>query len=338
MGRTLLITGGCGFIGANFVRRVLREHPDYEVVNLDKLTYAGNPANLSGVEGDPRYRFVHGDICDAGVVDPLVERADWVVNFAAESHVDRSILGGGDFLTTNVQGTYVLLEAAHRHGVERYHQVSTDEVYGSIAEGAWDEAWPLKPRNPYSATKASADLLVRAFHVSHGVPTLVTRASNTIGPYQYPEKRVPLFITNAIDDQPLPIYGDGLQVRDHLYVDDHCAAIDLVLHRGETGKVYNVGGGNEATGIEVARAILQRLGKPESLLRFVEDRAGHDLRYALDSSRIRRLGWSPAVGVEEAMDRTVEWYVRHESWWREIRNREDYKAYYLRQYGKRLAP
>ena len=337
MGRSLLVTGGCGFIGANFVRRVLREHPDYEVVNLDKLTYAGNPANLSDIEGDPRYRFVHGDICDAGVVDPLVARADWVVNFAAESHVDRSILGGGDFLRTNVQGSYVLLEAAHRHGVERYHQVSTDEVYGSIEEGAWDEARPLKPRNPYSATKASADLLVRAFHVSHGVPTLVTRASNTIGPCQYPEKRVPLFITNAIDDLPLPVYGDGLQVRDHLYVEDHCAAIDLVLHRGETGKVYNVGGGNEATGIEVARAILRRLDKPESLLRFVEDRAGHDLRYALDSSRIRRLGWAPATGVEEAMDRTVDWYVRHESWWREIRNREDYKAYYLRQYGKRLA-
>lgn len=337
MARSLLITGGCGFIGANFVRYVLREHPDYEVVNLDKLTYAGNPANLSDIEEDPRYRFVHGDICDAGRVDPLVAEADWVVNFAAESHVDRSILGSADFLSTNVQGTYVLLDAARRHGVERYHQVSTDEVYGSIDEGAWDEADPLEPRNPYSATKAGAELLVRAFHVSHGVPTLVTRASNTIGPYQYPEKRVPLFITNAIDDLPLPVYGDGLQVRDHLYVDDHCAAIDRVLHFGEPGQVYNIGGENEATGIEVAQAILGRLGKPEGLLQFVEDRAGHDLRYALDSSRIRRLGWSPAVSVEEAMDRTVQWYVDHESWWREIRNREDYKAYYLRQYGERLS-
>ena len=336
MARLLLVTGGCGFIGANFVRRVLREHPDYRVVNLDKLTYAGNPANLDGLEADERYRFVHGDICDAGVVDPLVAQADWVVNFAAESHVDRSILGGADFLHTNVQGTYVLLEAARRHGVERYHQVSTDEVYGSIEEGAWDEGRPLQPRNPYSATKASADLLVRAFHVSHGVPALITRASNTIGPYQYPEKRVPLFITNAMDDLPLPVYGNGLQVRDHLYVEDHCAAIDLVLHHGEPGQVYNVGGENEATGIQVARAILQRLGKPESLLQFVEDRAGHDLRYALDSSRIRRLGWAPAVDVEEAMDRTVRWYVDHDSWWREIRNREDYRAYYLRQYGERL--
>ena len=336
MGRSLLITGGCGFIGANFVRRVLREHADYEVVNLDKLTYAGNPANLSDIEADPRYRFVHGDICDAGVVDPLVAEADWVVNFAAESHVDRSILGSADFLSTNVHGTYVLLDAARRHGVERYHQVSTDEVYGSIDEGAWDEAEPLEPRNPYSATKASADLLVRAFNVSHGVPTLITRASNTIGPYQYPEKRVPLFITNAMDNLPLPIYGNGLQVRDHLYVDDHCAAIERVLHHGEPGQVYNVGGENEATGIEVAQAILRRLGKSEGLLQFVEDRAGHDLRYALDSSRIRRLGWSPAVSVEEAMDRTVQWYVDHESWWREIRNRDDYRAYYLRQYGGRL--
>ncbi len=336
MARSLLVTGGCGFIGANFVRRVLREHPDYRVVNLDKLTYAGNPANLDGLQADERYRFVHGDICDAGVVDPLVAQADWVVNLAAESHVDRSILGGADFLHTNVQGTYVLLEAARRHGVERYHQVSTDEVYGSIEEGAWDEGRPLQPRNPYSATKASADLLVRAFHVSHGVPALITRASNTIGPYQYPEKRVPLFITNAMDDLSLPVYGNGLQVRDHLYVEDHCAAIDLVLHHGEPGQVYNVGGENEATGIQVARAILQRLGKPESLLQFVEDRAGHDLRYALDSSKIRRLGWAPAIDVEEAMDRTVRWYVDHDSWWREIRNREDYRAYYLRQYGKRL--
>ncbi len=336
MARSLLVTGGCGFIGANFVRRVLREHPDYRVVNLDKLTYAGNPANLDGLQADERYRFVHGDICDAGVVDPLVAQADWVVNLAAESHVDRSILGGADFLHTNVQGTYVLLEAARRHGVERYHQVSTDEVYGSIEEGAWDEGRSLQPRNPYSATKASADLLVRAFHVSHGVPALITRASNTIGPYQYPEKRVPLFITNAMDDLSLPVYGNGLQVRDHLYVEDHCAAIDLVLHHGEPGQVYNVGGENEATGIQVARAILQRLGKPESLLQFVEDRAGHDLRYALDSSKIRRLGWAPAIDVEEAMDRTVRWYVDHDSWWREIRNREDYRAYYLRQYGKRL--
>ena len=336
MTRTLLITGGCGFIGANFVRFVLRKYPDYKVVNLDKLTYAGNPANLRDLEGDARYRFVHGDICDVDTVGPLIAEADCVVNFAAESHVDRSILGSADFLHTNVHGTYVLLDAARRHGVERFLQVSTDEVYGSIAEGAWDESYPLEPRNPYAATKASAELMVRAFHLSHQVPTVVTRAANNIGPYQYPEKRVPLYITNAIDDLPLPVYGDGLQVRDHLYVDDHCAAIDLVLHDGNLGEAYNVGGDNDATGIDIAHAILARLGKPESLLQFVEDRAGHDQRYALDSSKVRALGWTPRVGVEEAMERTVRWYVDNEAWWREIRDRDDYKAYYQRQYGERL--
>ena len=336
MTRTLLITGGCGFIGANFVRFVLRKYPDYKVVNLDKLTYAGNPANLRDLEGDARYRFVHGDICDVDTVGPLIAEADCVVNFAAESHVDRSILGSADFLHTNVHGTYVLLDAARRHGVERFLQVSTDEVYGSIAEGAWDESYPLEPRNPYAATKASAELMVRAFHLSHQVPTVVTRAANNIGPYQYPEKRVPLYITNAIDDLPSPVYGDGLQVRDHLYVDDHCAAIDLVLHDGNLGEAYNVGGDNDATGIDIAHAILARLGKPESLLQFVEDRAGHDQRYALDSSKVRALGWTPRVGVEEAMERTVRWYVDNEAWWREIRDRDDYKAYYQRQYGERL--
>jgi len=334
--RTLLVTGGCGFIGANFVRYMLARHAYVRVVNLDKLTYAGNPANLADLADSERYAFVHGDICDADLVDRLVAAADVVVNFAAESHVDRSILGSADFLHTNVHGTYALLDAARRHGVERFHQVSTDEVYGSIAEGAWDETWPLEPRNPYAATKASAELLVRAFHLSHGVPTLVTRASNNIGPYQYPEKRVPLYVTNAIDDKPLPVYGDGLQVRDHLYVDDHCSAIDLVLHEGTVGEAYNVGGDSDATGMDVAHGILRRLGKPESLIRFVEDRAGHDLRYALDSSKVKALGWQPRVGFEEAMDRTVAWYVEHEGWWRDIRDRDDYKAYYERQYGERL--
>jgi dTDP-glucose 4,6-dehydratase len=336
MTRTLLITGGCGFIGANFVRHILNRYPDYQVINLDKLTYAGNPANLADIAADERYRFVHGDITDADAVDPLVAEADCVVNFAAESHVDRSILGSADFLHTNIDGTYVLLDAVRRYGVERFHQVSTDEVYGSIATGEWDEGFPLEPRNPYSATKASAELLVRAFHLSHGVPTVVTRASNNIGPYQYPEKRVPLYITNAIDDKPLPVYGDGMQVRDHLYVDDHCSAIDLVLHEGTVGEVYNVGGDNDATGIEVARTILRQLGKPESLIQFVTDRAGHDLRYALNSSKVKALGWKPAVDVEMGMERTIQWYVDHQDWWRDIRDRDDYKAYYQRQYGDRL--
>lgn len=340
MTKTLLVTGGSGFIGANFVRHILSRYDDYRVINLDKLTYAGNPANLVDVTDDAsqaeRYRFVQGDISDVDVVDPLVAQADCVVNFAAESHVDRSILGSADFLHTNVHGTYVLLDAARRHGVERFHQISTDEVYGSISEGEWDESYPLEPRNPYSATKASAELLVRSFHISHDVPTVVTRASNNIGPYQYPEKRVPLYVTNAIDDQPLPVYGDGMQVRDHLYVDDHCTAIDLVLHKGTIGEAYNVGGENDATGIDVAHAILQRLGKPESLIRFVEDRSGHDLRYALNSAKIKALGWAPSLDADAALERTIDWYVEHEDWWRDIRNRQDYKAYYQRQYGERL--
>ena len=265
----------------------------------------------------------------------LVAEADIVVNFAAESHVDRSIMGGAEFVQTNFNGTYTLLDSAVKHGVERFHQISTDEVYGSIDEGAWTEEWPLAPRNPYSSTKASAELLVRAYHITHGLPVVTTRASNNIGPLQYPEKRVPLYITNAIDDLPLPVYGDGSQVRDHLYVEDHCSAIDLVLHQGEIGEIYNVGGENDATGLEVAKVILKRLGKDESLLKFVTDRSGHDQRYALDSSKVQALGWQPASDFRVAMERTVDWYVENESWWREIKERQDYKDYYQRNYGNR---
>jgi len=333
--KTILVTGGCGFIGSNFVRHVLGKYPEYAVINLDKLTYAGNPENLADVADDARYRFVHGDICDAAVVDPLVDAADAVVNFAAESHVDRSILGGADFVQTDVYGTFVLLEAARTHGVERFHQVSTDEVYGSLDEGAWTEDWPLSPRNPYSASKAGAELLVRSYNITHGLPTVVTRASNNIGPYQYPEKRVPLYITNAIDDLPLPIYGNGMQVRDHLHVDDHCAAIDLVLHQGEAGQVYNVGGDNDTTGVEIARTVLSHLGKPDSLMHFVEDRAGHDQRYALDCARVHQLGWRQTVDLSTAMERTIDWYVEHEPWWRKIRNSDEFQSFYQRQYGGR---
>ena len=325
--KTLLITGGCGFIGSNFIHYVLAKYPEYRVVNLDKLTYAGNPANLIELADDDRYRFVEGDICDPGTVGPLVAEADIVVNFAAESHVDRSIMGGAEFVQTNFNGTYTLLDSAVEHGIERFHQISTDEVYGSINEGAWTEEWPLAPRNPYSSTKASAELLVRAYHITHGLPTVTTRASNNVGPFQYPEKRVPLYISNAIDDLPLPVYGDGSQVRDHLYVEDHCSAIDLVLHQGEIGGIYNVGGENDATGLEVAKVILKRLGKDESLLTFVTDRSGHDQRYALDSSKVQALGWQPASDFRVAMERTVDWYVENESWWREIKERQDYKDY-----------
>ena len=333
--KTLLITGGCGFIGSNFIHYVLAKYPEYRVVNLDKLTYAGNPANLIELADDDRYRFVEGDICDPGTVGPLVAEADIVVNFAAESHVDRSIMGGAEFVQTNFNGTYTLLDSAVEHGIERFHQISTDEVYGSINEGAWTEEWPLAPRNPYSSTKASAELLVRAYHITHGLPTVTTRASNNVGPFQYPEKRVPLYISNAIDDLPLPVYGDGSQVRDHLYVEDHCSAIDLVLHQGEIGEIYNVGGENDATGLEVAKVILKRLGKDESLLTFVTDRSGHDQRYALDSSKVQALGWQPASDFRVAMERTVDWYVENESWWREIKERQDYKDYYQRNYGNR---
>jgi dTDP-glucose 4,6-dehydratase len=333
--KTLLVTGGCGFIGSNFIHYLLAKYPDYRVVNLDKLTYAGNPANLAGLEDGDRYRFVEGDICDEAVVDPLVAEADIVVNFAAESHVDRSIMGGAEFVQTDVYGTYVLLESAKEHGVERFHQISTDEVYGSIDEGAWTEEWPLAPRNPYSATKASAELLVRAYHITHKLPVVTTRASNNIGPYQYPEKRVPLYITNAIDDLSLPVYGNGLQVRDHLHVEDHCTAIDLVLHQGKVGEAYNVGGENDATGLQVAHAILERLGKDESLIQYVADRPGHDQRYALDSSKVMALGWKPQSDFRTSMERTVDWYVENESWWREIKDRQDYKDYYQRQYGNR---
>ena len=333
--KTLLITGGCGFIGSNFIDYLLAKYPDYRVVNLDKLTYAGNPANLASLADDIRYRFVEGDICDRAAVDALVAEADMVVNFAAESHVDRSIMGGAEFVHTNFNGTYELLESAKEHGVERFHQISTDEVYGSIDEGAWTEEWPLAPRNPYSATKASAELLVRSYHITHGLPVVTTRASNNIGPYQYPEKRVPLYITNALDDQPLPIYGDGSQVRDHLFVEDHCAAIDLVLHAGADGEVYNVGGENDATGLEVARLIVERLGKDEGLLQFVGDRTGHDQRYALDSSKVAALGWKPASDFRAAMQRTIDWYVANQTWWREIKERQDYRDYYQRNYGNR---
>ena len=333
--KTILVTGGCGFIGSNFVRHVMRRNEDYRIINLDKLTYAGNPANLADLADDPRYRFVQGDICDRETVDPLVQECDIVVNFAAESHVDRSIMGGAEFVQTDVYGTYVLLECSRLHQVERFLQISTDEVYGSVDEGAWTESSPLEPRNPYSASKASAELLVRAYHITHDLPTLITRASNNIGPFQYPEKRVPLYIANAIDDEALPVYGDGMQVRDHLLVTDHCAAIDLVLQAGTIGEAYNIGGENAATGIDVARAILQRLGKPESLIQFVKDRAGHDQRYALDSSKIRALGWAPEHDFEAAMNETIDWYVANEGWWRASKASEEYREYYERQYKDR---
>ena len=330
----LLVTGGAGFIGAHFIRHILRTYPGDSVVNLDKLTYAGNLENLRDVEGDPRYRFVRGDICDGAAVREAMRGVDAVLNFAAESHVDRSILGADEFLKTDVLGTFTLLEAARELGIPRYVQISTDEVYGSIERGAARESAPLRPSNPYSASKAGGDLLVGAYWSTYRLPVLITRSSNNFGPNQYPEKMIPLFITNALEDRPLPLYGDGRNVRDWLYVRDNCAAIDLVLHAGVPGEVYNIGGGAEVENIVLTRQILRLLGKPESLIQPVKDRPGHDRRYALDCHKIRALGWKPAHEFGAALAETVRWYQEHEAWWRPIKSGE-FKAYYARQYASR---
>jgi dTDP-glucose 4,6-dehydratase len=337
--KNLLVTGGAGFIGSNFTRYMLKRYPDYGVVVYDKLTYAGNLDNLKDAAErfGERYAFIHADICDKEAVDGAMQahEIDTIVNFAADTHVDRSILDPDAFIMTDVYGTYVLLEAARRFGIERFHQIGTDEVYGHVPEGASKESDTVAPRSPYAASKASADLMINAYHVTYGLPVTITRGANNIGPYQYPEKVVPLFVTNAIDDQPLPLYGDGHQVRDYQYVVDHCEAIDLVLHRGKSGEIYNVGTGTEMRNIDMTHLILKLLGKPESLIRHVADRPGHDRRYALDVTKIRGLGWEPAHSCEEAIEATVRWYVDNEWWWRKIKT-GDYLEYYKRQYAQRL--
>ena len=316
----VLVTGGCGFIGSNFIRYMFATYPDIEIVNLDKITYAGNPENLRDIEGLDGYTFVQGDIGDESLVEKVVsEGFDAVLNFAAESHVDRSITGPRDFIQTDVFGTFTLLEASRRHGVPRYLQVSTDEVYGSIEDGSFTESSQIAPNSPYSASKAAGDLLVRAYHVTYGMPVLITRSSNNFGPYQYPEKLMPLFITNAIDDRKLPLYGDGMNVRDWLFVTDNCAAIDLVLREGEPGEVYNIGGAQERANIEITRAILGILDKPESLIEYVADRPGHDRRYSLDSSKAAALGFKPREDFEEMLIETVRWYVENRTWWEPLK-------------------
>jgi dTDP-glucose 4,6-dehydratase len=349
-GSHLLVTGGAGFIGSCFVRDVLARRDGTRITVIDKLTYAGNRANLGSVESDPeqaaRLRFVVGDIADPVVVAPLVAEVDAIVNFAAETHVDRSILEPEAFLLTGVIGVHVLLEACRREALRadagdrarapRFLQVSTDEVYGSVDEGYSREDDRLEPRSPYSAAKAAGELLVQSYHVTYGLDVVMTRGSNTYGPYHHPEKLIPLFVTNAIDDQPLPLYGDGLQQRDWLYVADHAGAVEHVLRHGEPGGVYNVPGEAQLTNREVVARLLERLGKPWSLVRRVEDRPGHDRRYAMDGSRLRALGWRNRVPFEEGMARTVDWYVTNEAWWRAIRA-GDWNAYYDRQYGTRLA-
>ncbi len=331
----ILVTGGAGFIGSNYVRYVLA-HSDDEVVVLDKLTYAGNLDNLRGLEGDPRYRFVQGDIADPEVVAEVVRSCDAIVNFAAESHVDRSILDPSGFITTDVYGPYVLLEASRTAGIQRFVQVSTDEVYGDVAEGSSPEDAPLRPRSPYSASKAGGELLVHAYFVTYGVPTLVTRGSNTFGPYQYPEKLIPVVITEALDHRAIPVYGDGRQVRDWLFVEDHCSGIDVVLRRGIPGEAYNIGGGNERHNIVIER-ILDALPRPRSLIQHVPDRPGHDVRYSVDSTKLHRLGWKPARSFEETLEATVRWYVENEWWWRPVKESRDYLEYFQRNYGDRGA-
>ncbi|MFN2133129.1 MAG: dTDP-glucose 4,6-dehydratase [Anaerolineae bacterium] len=336
--RNLLVTGGAGFIGSNFVRYVLQEYPSYCVVVYDKLTYAGNLDNLKDVAGEypQRYAFEKGDIADAARVDEVMRAhdIDAIVNFAAETHVDRSLIEPDAFIKTDVYGTYVLLEAAKQYDIERYHQVSTDEVYGQVLAGSSVESDPLHTRSPYSASKAAGDLMCIAYHTSFDVPVTITRGSNNIGPYQYPEKVVPLFVTNAIDDLPLPLYGDGRQMRDYQYVLDHCEGIDAVLHRGQPGEIYNVGSESETENIAMARAVLDLLGKPHSLIQPVKDRPGHDRRYSLDCTKLRALGWRPQHDFQRAIEKTVRWYVDNPWWWRKIKSGA-YKEYYRRQYEGR---
>jgi dTDP-glucose 4,6-dehydratase len=325
------VTGGAGFIGSNFIRHILNKYPEYRVINLDKLTYAGNLENLTGVDKDPRYAFEKGDICDKARVQLCVMRyeIDAIINFAAESHVDRSILGAAEFVQTNIVGTNVLLEVVKELKIKRFLQVSTDEVYGSLElTGLFTEETPLHPNSPYSASKASADMLALAYQHTFGLPVVLTRCSNNYGPYQFPEKLIPLMIANALNDKSLPVYGDGMNIRDWLHVKDHCSAVDEVFHRGRIGEVYNIGGNNEKPNIEIVKLILKNLEKPESLITYVKDRPGHDRRYAIDSSKIQReLGWIPSYTFERGIAETIKWYVDNQRWWKRIMSGE-YKEYY----------
>jgi dTDP-glucose 4,6-dehydratase len=336
----VLVTGGAGFIGSNFVRWAHAAHPDWRLTTLDKLTYAGRLENLADVMPSPRHRFVRGDIADPAVSAPLVRGAEIVVHFAAETHVDRSIMAAGDFIRTDVHGTFVLLEAAREAPrLRRFIQISTDEVYGSVASGQSRETDELRPRNPYSASKAGADRLAYSYWATYGVPVIVTRASNNYGPNQFPEKVIPLFITNAVDEIALPLYGDGLNVRDWLHVDDHCRALDLLIERGELGEVYNIGGGNEVANVDLTHRILELVGRSTSLIKPVADRPGHDRRYSLDTAKLRSIGWQPEVAFDAGLAATVTWYREHESWWRPIKEHDPaFRAYYDAQYGARRPP
>lgn len=322
--KKLLVTGGAGFIGSNFIRYMLNKYDDYKIVNLDLLTYAGNLENLKDIEDNTNYEFIKGNITNIELVDNIVSNdIDYIINFAAESHVDRSIENPSIFIKTNMMGTQVLLDASKKYNIEKYIQISTDEVYGSLEEtGYFTEETPLAPNSPYSASKAGADLLVRSYHETFNLPVNITRCSNNYGPYQFPEKLIPLIIANAYENKNLPVYGDGLNIRDWLHVEDHCSAIDSVLHKGKMGKIYNIGGNNEKTNIEIVKLILEKLDKPESLIQYVKDRRGHDKRYAIDSSKIQNeLGWNPNYTFETGIEKTAMWYLDNIDWWKNIRNR-----------------
>lgn len=330
----ILITGGLGFIGSNFIRYILDKYPNYEVINLDKVTYAANFANLRDIENDRRYKFIKGDICQAKIVNQIMKNVDYVVHLAAESHVDRSIIGAEDFIQTNVYGTYVLLEAARKYKIKKFLFISTDEVYGSIAKGKFKETNLLLPNSPYAASKASADLLSRSYFKTHNLPVLITRSSNNYGPWQFPEKLIPLFVTQLIENKKVPVYGDGKQVRDWLYVLDNCAGIDLVLHQGKIGEIYNIGADCEKENIEITKIILKELNQNESMIKYVKDRLGHDRRYALNSSKIKRLGWKPEYRFNQALKQTINWYKNNQEWWQKIKSGE-YLRYYQKQYGQK---
>lgn len=329
--KTYLVTGGAGFIGSNYIRYMLKKHKDVEIINLDKLTYAGNLDNLKDIEEDSRHTFIKGDICDEVLVNQIMTGVDVVVNFAAESHVDRSIGAPDDFIRTDVFGTFVLLEAARTNKIEKFIQISTDEVYGSIDKGSFTENDPLMPSSPYSASKTGADRLAFSYFVTYDLPVIVTRCSNNFGPFHYPEKLIPLFVTNAIENKSLPIYGDGKNVRDWIYVEDHCDGVEFVCQNGKLGEVYNIGGGNEKTNLEITERILKKLEKPQSLMAYVTDRLGHDRRYSIDCSKIADLGWKPKHEFEEALDKTITWFMENRWWWEKLKSGE-YLEYYTQQY------
>lgn len=333
--KRFLVTGGAGFIGSNFIHYLFETYADIIVTNLDKLTYAGNLDNLKILENQPNYRFVKGDICDSVVVENLMRECDYVINFAAESHVDRSIGSPDDFIKTDIYGTFVLLESARKHSIKKFIQISTDEVYGSIEDGSFKETDPLMPSSPYSASKAGADRLAYSYFKTYQLPVIITRCSNNFGPYQYPEKLMPLFITNAIEDKQLPIYGDGMNVRDWIFVLDHCEAINFVLHSGIDGEIYNIGGNNERNNLEITEKILNGLGKSTDLMKYVKDRPGHDRRYAVDCKKLAKLGWVPKYQFEQAMDLTINWYKENQWWWKKIKSGE-YLEFYKKHYGIKI--